>query len=41
MNYLKHCLIINTHQAQQCRLRELNPSFLHDLRDGAALNEHQ
>jgi hypothetical protein len=41
MNYLKHCLLLNTPKAQRCRLNELNPSFLHDLHEGAALNEHE
>jgi hypothetical protein len=41
MNYLKHCLILNIPKAQQCQLRKLNPSFLHDLHGGTALNEHQ
>jgi hypothetical protein len=41
MSYLKHCLILKIPNAQQCRLRELNPSFLYDFHDGATLNEHQ
>jgi hypothetical protein len=32
---------INTQKTQECRFRELNPSFLYDLHHGEVSNEYQ
>jgi hypothetical protein len=41
MAHLNQCLLLNTKKAQQCHIRELNPSFLFDLHQDIVTNEHQ
>jgi hypothetical protein len=41
MAHLNQCLLLNTKKIQQCRIQELNPSFLFDLHQHMVTNEHQ
>jgi hypothetical protein len=41
MAHLNQCLLLNTGKAQQCRTRELNPSFLFNLYQCMVINEHK
>jgi hypothetical protein len=41
MQYVKECLASNAQKTQECRLRELNPSFSYDLHNGQVSNEHE
>jgi hypothetical protein len=40
MAHLNQSLLLNTNKAQQCRIRELNPSFLFDLCQSMVTNEY-
>jgi hypothetical protein len=41
MAHLNQCLLLNTKKTQQCRIQNLNPSFLFDLHQNMLTNEHQ
>jgi hypothetical protein len=41
MAHLNQCLLLNIEKIQQCRIQELNPSFLFDLHQNMVTNEHQ
>ncbi len=41
MAHLNECLLLNIEKTQQCRIQQLNLSFLFDLHQGMVTNEHQ
>jgi hypothetical protein len=41
MAHLNEFLLLNTKKAQQCHIRNLNPSFLFNLHQGMVRNGHQ
>jgi len=40
MAHLNECLLLNIEKPQQCRIWELNPNVLFDLRQDMVTNEH-